>query len=113
MVASETLEGMLDSLQNCMHLAKFGARVPLRSNAAGRYVLSVVSFDERAAPKSPRGYTFSAAWFSWGGDVLGRGLPTTGVCAPEFWDDQCQPVALRSFKPCGAAILKDAVNIGP
>ena len=113
MVASETLEGKLDSLQNCMHLAKFGASVPLRSNAAGLYVLSVVSSDERAVPKSPGRYTFSAAWFSWGGDVLGRGLPTSGVCDPEFWDDQCHPVALRSFKACGAAILKDAVNISP
>ena len=56
--------GKLDSAKNCSHLAELGDCAPLCARAAGRYVWSAASFDERGVSPTPRAASQMAACVS-------------------------------------------------
>ena len=107
------LGGESDCSRNCLHLGGPGVQVPLRSNAAGPYVLSVASFG-RGGGAAATGPTLQAvSRFSRDADVLRPSMSKGGVSSPVSEDGPCQLEAPRNFEVCKTASRKDALNPSP
>ena len=105
-----TLEGELDTSNDCLRLEKLGVQVALSSNAAGHTVLSAASFDSKYVSPASYGATKSVSWFTWDDGVSRPRKPNGGVSFPDLEDGTCQCGAPRHPDARQAAIPMDATD---
>ena len=98
--ALEALGAQLDFEKDTLSRLRHGVRVPLRVNAMGHYVVSVVEFG--------RGPNLAASRFEWAVAEKRPDLSDGGLHVPLVGSGLNRFDPLREFSACAAATLGDA-----
>ena len=105
--ALEAPSGQLDFARNTLTLGTRGIETPLKVNATGHYILSVVNFGA-VSSKGGAGPPFSASFLGWEPPRKRPNLENGGIRLPFTDEGLCSFAPPRTFAACKAVTLGDA-----